>query len=54
MINWIWTNLSTIIVALILLFIVIMIIKNQIQSKQTCHSGCGGCPMAGKCHSHQK
>lgn len=54
MINWILNNLSTIIVAAILLIIVIMIIKHQIQTRHTCSSGCGGCPMAGKCHTHKK
>ncbi|WP_270640276.1 FeoB-associated Cys-rich membrane protein [Longibaculum muris] len=54
MMNWILNNLSTIIVAAILLIIVIMIIKHQIQTRHTCSSGCGGCPMAGKCQTHKK
>ena len=54
MMQWIYNNLSTMIVSLILIVIVILIIKNQIQSKRNCHSGCCGCPMVGKCHNEKK
>ncbi|MFR7592758.1 MAG: FeoB-associated Cys-rich membrane protein [Longibaculum sp.] len=54
MMQWIYNNLSTMIVSLILIVIVILIIKDQIQSKRNCHSGCCGCPMAGKCHNEKK
>ncbi|MEG0593183.1 MAG: FeoB-associated Cys-rich membrane protein [Coprobacillus sp.] len=51
MISFITNNLSTIIVAVFLLYLVVMIIKSQIKTKHECGCGCSSCPMAGKCHT---
>ena len=54
MINWILSNLSTIVVALVLLVIVGFIIRNQVKTKNTCGCGCSGCSLSGSCHSTEK
>ena len=51
MIEWIKTNLATIIICVILAVIVAAIIVNLIKKKKNneCSCGCSGCPMNGSC-----
>lgn len=52
MLHWIITNLPTIIVCAVLIFITAMIVAHVIKNKKhgkTC-CGCEGCAMRGSCH----
>ena len=57
MLNWLSSNLSTILISLVLLAIVISIIRYLIrqkkQGKSTCGAGCAHCANAGCCHHHE-
>lgn len=57
MINWISQNLSTIVVALIILaalcIAVMYIIKNKKNGKSSCDGNCSGCMMNGKCRDNK-
>lgn len=55
MIDFIKTNISTIIISVIMLCIVTFIIYRMIKAKKagkscSCGCGCSGCPQAGSCH----
>ena len=54
MLQWISTNLSTILICIVLLAIVILIIRSLIrqkkQGKSSCGAGCAHCAMHGECH----
>ncbi|MGN0173630.1 MAG: FeoB-associated Cys-rich membrane protein [Acutalibacteraceae bacterium] len=55
MLDWISSNLGTIIVSLILLLIIFLIVmymrKSKKQGKTSCGCNCSSCPMSGECHS---
>ena len=58
MLNWLSSNLSTILISIFLLTIVISIIRYLInqkkQGKSTCGGTCSGCSACGgKCHNGQ-
>lgn len=54
MLQMLMSNISTIIVSVLLLTIVVFIIRNLYHDKKTgkssCGSGCGGCASSGLCH----
>ena len=54
MLQWISTNLSTILICIFLLAIVILIIRSLIRQKKQGKSSCGAggahCAMHGECH----
>lgn len=51
---WLYDNLATIVVGLIVLGVVILVarklIKDKRQGKSSCGGGCAGCAMNGQCH----
>lgn len=53
MLTWVYSNLGTILVSLVLVLIVALIIRGMIRDKQKGKSSCGGncgcCPMGGSC-----
>lgn len=55
MIAWIYQNLATIIISLIIVAVVAAIIistvRNRKKGKLSCGCGCSNCPMSGSCHS---
>lgn len=55
MIAWIYQNLATIIISLIIVAVVAAIIistvRNRKKGKPSCGCGCSNCPMSGSCHS---
>lgn len=55
MFAWIYQNLSTIIISLIMVAVVAAIIistvRNRKNGKSSCGCGCSNCPMSGSCHS---
>ena len=55
MINWLISQMSTIIVLLLLAAIVAAIISSMIKDRRngrsSCGCNCGSCPMHDKCHS---
>jgi len=52
--TWLYNNLSTIIVSLIVLTVVILVVRKLIrdkkQGKSSCGCGCDSCAMSGQCH----
>ena len=56
--EWIISNLGTIIVAIIvtalLALLIIYLIKQKKQGKTTCSCGCSSCPNSQICHSKAK
>lgn len=54
MLAWIYQNLSTIIISLIIVAVVAAIIistvRNRKKGKSVCGCGCSNCPMSGSCH----
>ncbi len=55
MISWFFTNIGTIVVALMLLAVVGLIIgltlrKRRINGSSGCSCGCSGCAMESQCH----
>jgi len=52
--NWILSNLSTIIISLLLIaavtWIVFTIRRDKKKGKSLCGANCGCCPMSGSCH----
>ena len=54
--TWLYANLSTIIIGLVLLIIVVLIVRKLYTNKQegksscSCGDSCGGCASAGMCH----
>ncbi|MCI6616264.1 FeoB-associated Cys-rich membrane protein [Ruminococcus sp.] len=57
MIAWIYQNLATIIISLIIVAVVAAIIistvRNRKKGKSYCGCGCSNCPMSGSCHSQK-
>lgn len=51
--DWLISNLGTIVVSIILILIVFLIIRSMIRDKKSgkssCGCGCEGCAMRGKC-----
>ena len=60
MLQWIASNIWTIIICAVLIAVIAAIIINMIKKKKAgksmvCSCGsCSGCPMSGSCHSTQK
>lgn len=56
--NWIFENLSTIIVSGILVLIVFLILRSmhqdKINGKSSCGSDCGGCALSKTCHNQEE
>ena len=56
MLHWLTSNLSTIVISLLLLAVIFLIIRYLIrqskQGKHSCGGNCGCCPMSGACHAH--
>lgn len=56
--EWLAANTANIILSAILAAgfgsIIFYLIRNKIQGKTNCGSGCGGCGMADTCHSLKK
>ena len=56
--EWLAANIANIILSLILALafggIIFYLIRNKMQGKSTCGSGCGGCGMADVCHDPKK
>ncbi|MBP5168647.1 MAG: FeoB-associated Cys-rich membrane protein [Oscillospiraceae bacterium] len=54
MMQWIFANLGTIIICMILVAVVLIIlynmIKNKRKGKSPCGCNCGSCPAGGMCH----
>jgi len=54
MLAWLFENIATILICVVLLAIVaaiiINLIKNKRQGKSSCGNGCQSCPMSGTCH----
>lgn len=54
MLNFISTNLASIIIGAIVFIIVgavfIKLIRDKKNHKSSCGAGCGGCPMSNDCH----
>ena len=57
MVEWLKTNLATIIICALLVIVVISIIRNLINNKKngrtSCGCGCSNCPMSGNCCQHK-
>lgn len=57
MLNWIISNLGTIIVLLVVAAVVVGVavkmFKDKKQGKSSCGCSCGNCPMSGKCHGEK-
>ncbi len=57
MIQWFSENLATIVVAVIvfavLALVVVKMIRDKKRGKSGCSCGCGGCPHASACPTHQ-
>lgn len=55
MVEWLKTNLATIIICALLVIVVASIIRNLINNKKngktSCGCGCSNCPMSGNCHT---
>lgn len=56
--DWFITNLSTIIICLVLAAVIALIIfsmlKNKKNGKSCCGNSCSCCPMGGSCHGEKK
>ena len=57
MINWISSNIGTVIVLAVLTFVVACIIykmiKDKKNNKSSCGCNCSGCSMSGSCHYYK-
>ena len=57
MLQWISTNIGTILISLLLLAAVALIIRSMMrdkkQGKSSCGAGCAHCAMHGQCHRSQ-
>lgn len=55
MFAWIYQNLATIIISLIIVAlvaaIIISMVRNRKKGKSSCGCGCSNCPMSTSCHS---
>lgn len=55
MVTWLFNNISTIIVCLVLIAVVAAIVaymvRNKRRGKSSCGCGCQNCAMKGSCHS---
>ena len=58
MIEWLASNIGTIICALVLAALaaaaVIVLVKDKKNGKSSCGCGCANCPMNGKCHEKKQ
>lgn len=58
MINWIQSNLGTIVVCIILVAVVAFILynmyKNKRKGKSSCGCNCSCCPAGGMCHKNEQ
>jgi hypothetical protein len=58
MMDWIITNISTILVTLVLIGLVTLVIRKIVKDKKkgitSCGTSCNGCAMAGSCKDFQK
>ena len=58
MLTWIYQNLATIIISLIIVAIVAAIIistvRNRKKGKSSCGCGCSNCPMSSACHRNKE
>lgn len=56
MLAWIWANMATLLISLVLLAIVAAVItvmvRDRKKGKSPCGGNCGHCPMGGSCHKH--
>ncbi len=54
MLEWLWANLATILICIVLAAVVGAVIgfmiKNKKQGKSSCGGNCACCPMSGGCH----
>lgn len=57
MLAWIYQNLATIIISVIILAVVaaiiISMVRNRKKGKTACGCGCSNCPMSTSCHSRK-
>lgn len=57
MFAWIFENIATIIICIVLFAVVTAIIlsmaRGKKKGKSSCGCGCADCPMSGSCHSKQ-
>jgi FeoB-associated Cys-rich membrane protein len=57
MMDWIITNISTILVSLVLVVLVTIVIRKLLEDKKkgvtSCGTSCSGCAMAGNCKEFQ-
>ncbi len=57
MLKWFASNLSTIVILAVILFIVILdivyLIKSKKKGKNLCGCNCSGCSMKNQCHSRK-
>jgi hypothetical protein len=57
MMDWIITNISTILVSLVLVGLVAIVIRKLVKDKKkgvtSCGTSCSGCAMAGSCKDYQ-
>jgi FeoB-associated Cys-rich membrane protein len=58
MMDWIITNISTILVSLVIIGLVSLVIRKLVRDKKkgvtSCGTSCSGCAMAGSCKNLQK
>jgi hypothetical protein len=58
MMDWITSNLSTILVSLVLLGLISLVIRKMVKDKKkgvtSCGTSCNGCAMAGNCKELRK
>ena len=54
MLQWIGTNIGTILICLVLIVVVFFIVRSLLrqkkQGKSSCGAGCAHCAMHGQCH----
>lgn len=57
MLSWLFANIGTILISLVLISIVAAVIiimrRDKKKGKSTCGGNCGHCPMGGSCHHGQ-
>ena len=56
MINFLLSNIGTIVISLVILLVILAIIvklvRDKKKGKSSCGCGCENCPSAGMCHKH--
>ena len=57
MLTWLFANIGTILITLVLIAVVVLIIgilrRDRKKGKSSCGGSCGNCPMGGSCHHRQ-